>query len=369
LFIIILFNSCTILSYLINAPGTLIPPPIQSKGINGDRQFSLNKYSPNSGGLLGVIQRDFEPQDDNWWDDITSVEVMGGGAANKGLFKVKNGGNKAIVVKFTDEDPRRAVFADSVLSAAGVINAGAKGIKVSDPNGQAIANKIKLIGGNNIFDAKQGLTAQYISIMKMVEGGDAREFTFNEDNKDIVKELKQRQNLQPGMLEHNESEANKSQAQVEKMDWDEDKWKDYLNSSNFIQGLGRMYAADAVLGNSDRISQSKESENSNKVTINTANFKIIQDSVGAIDNDTELFSRQLLQGINPQIDTNAWVELLINGSNQSHIRQKDQITERPTQALETLFNEDIFGYIYTTMFGGKFYWTIYPSSIFKGQRT
>ena len=111
-------------------------------------------------------------------------------------------------------------------------------------------------------------------------------------------------------------------------------------------------AADALLGNSDRLavlSRKQKTNSKGRVTVraaewglmNQANFKITATGViNTIDNDTEVVGRQLLKRLGGVTTPEAWADFLIGGG-EEHLRplgNTESATERPIPPLESLFD-------------------------------
>jgi hypothetical protein len=240
--------------------------------------------------------------------DVT--RVIEKGIANHGIYLFQEGPETA-AVKFSKEDTRRAAFADKVLAVAGVTNpnaaiagAGEKAAIIN--NLRSIAERYlatgddqqKLIGAK--INEKIGLAAGAKSVLIMDSVG-------GEEFWDLLKD----------------DRADRS----------------FLNSVTFHRQLGRLTAADALLGNSDRVAAFQRPKTSWAI-IKGDNFKVLANGqINTIDNDTELAGIKLLRHLGKITTPEEWARFLIGGGDE-HIEDKpgEQPTERTTAGLETLFD-------------------------------
>jgi Domain of unknown function (DUF4157) len=240
------------------------------------------------------------------------LNVISSGTANYGVYILEDG-NETVAVKFSKEDTRRAVFADKVLRAAGIGNTNARvATQVEKDN---IIENIRRVGrlyatGTHEqqeiaakINAKIDSASKAVSVLIM-------EKAKGTDFFDIM--------------------ADKSQS------------KAFLNSAEFHTQLGRLVAADALLGNSDRLAV-QTGKTTPKGVLNAANFKVTAQSViNTIDNDTEIVGRALLEHLGTIDRPEAWASFLIGGGKE-HFKPKgtsESATERETPDLESLFDKD-----------------------------
>ena len=204
-----------------------------------------------------MIQRNFLPNDLDPSEITTVTTIANAGQNNKGVFRLSNQNGDTVVVKFTDEDTARSEYADMVIGTSGVQNTESKGIDSNSNEGTMLANNMEAVSISPILNAIQhGRTARYISVMKNLTTDN-----FNDAFSD------------PNFPANN-----------------------VVTSNVFANNLGKMFATDTLLGNSDRIVSSVTSSGNAFVAINGGNFKVAANSdISVLDNDTQLLSRELLQ--------------------------------------------------------------------------
>jgi hypothetical protein len=204
-----------------------------------------------------IIQRNFLPNDLDPSEITTVTTIANLGKNNKGVFKLSNINGDTLVVKFTDEDTARSEYADMMLSSSGVENTQSKGIVSNSNEGKMLADSMETVALNTTLTAvQQGRNAQYISVMK---------------------------NLTADNFDHAFTDPNFPANNV-------------VTSNVFANNLGKMFATDTLLGNSDRIVSNVTAKGNAFVAINGGNFKVAANSdISVLDNDTQLLSRELLQ--------------------------------------------------------------------------
>ncbi len=235
-----------------------------------------------------VLQGNFITQDLDP-NEIVSIHFLQGGTLNKGVFRITNPQGATLVIKFTDEDAARPEFADQILTTVGVNNTNSRSCLLTSAEGVAIGQQMENVAADgDIARVQHGRTARFAVIMEHID-----ELNFfdtyldhnNFDNKPLFNDP-----AGPGLN---------------------------INDS-FAQNLGRMFAADTILGNSDRIVHAVANNQNDFVAVNGGNFKVsLQGVISTIDNDAQLLSRELLQtvkaGAAGYLDMDTFVDLMISG--------------------------------------------------------
>ena len=237
------------------------------------------------------------------------------GTANWGVYILEDD-NETVAVKFSKEDARRAVFADRVLTAAGLANTNARVASLTESD--AIIKNITRIGQRyeaegtseqktiavNIKNHIGGATkAVSVLIMEKAKGTDFFD-VLNDLNSD----------------------------------------KSFLASPIFYRQLGRMVAADAFLGNSDRLAAVRPYHKNQKDPwgmVNSKNFKVTAGGIiNTLDSDTQVAGWPLLRRLGKIITPEEWARFLIGGGVQHVGTNAGRATERVTPDLESLFDKN-----------------------------
>jgi hypothetical protein len=238
------------------------------------------------------------------------VEVIRSGTANYGVYILRDG-NETVAVKFSMEDTRRAAFADKVLEAAGVGNTRA----VSKRDGAAIIRNI------------EGIARRYEA------GTDAERATAARITANIG-----RAGRAASILIMDRAEGRDFHDVMADPNAD----KSFLDTARFHEQLGRLAAADALLGNSDRFSAVKNEVNLEFAILNPANFKVTaQGIINTLDNDTQLAGLPTLRRFRAQTTPEEWVSFLVRGGKGHVPTQKSGVEvrgERITPNMEALFD-------------------------------
>jgi hypothetical protein len=243
--------------------------------------------------------------------DIT--KVIEKGIANHGIYLFRDGTETA-AVKFSKEDTRRAAFADKVLKAAGVRSTNSQ-IANMDQKAEIIRNlmEIAIRYQSSANDEEKNIGAKILSKIGLAEGARSvliMDTAEGDEYWDILKN----------------PTANLA----------------FLNSSLFHKQLGRLTAADALLGNSDRVT-AMQSQGASKAwfgQIKGDNFKVLaNEEISTIDNDTQIPGLNLLRQAGNVTTAEDWAKFLISGG-EEHIKANPLglDTERRTADLETLFD-------------------------------
>lgn len=300
---------------------------MQLQDVMSHGQFPKAKSGEGPSNTGSVLQL-WNPQDMHS-DQIEEGRKVVAGRANKGIYFVKNEAGEELVLKFTDEDPKRPAAADIALEAAGVNASGAYSRPMEDANDLLIKKLGDSEGDGGLgLDVEHAKNAKFVVIMKSVAGVDFKEVgdALAEPNvRNIGEEARE------GKLREHEERKGRLLQVLPNV-------KAEMISAGFIQGMGRIFAADSLMGNRDRISAEiwKDNPAWNRGVFNSENFKIAAGGIiGAIDNDTQLFSRQFIGlRINSE-NVEDWVTLLIHGGG-THLQGNEQdIRELPS--LEALF--------------------------------
>lgn len=105
---------------------------MQLQDVMSHGQFPKAKSGEGPSNTGSVLQL-WNPQDMHS-DQIEEGRKVVAGRANKGIYFVKNEAGEELVLKFTDEDPKRPAAADIALEAAGVNASGAYSRPMEDAN-------------------------------------------------------------------------------------------------------------------------------------------------------------------------------------------------------------------------------------------
>lgn len=255
-----------------NSPGKRLCTPVPRRASDQDLQVRNL-----------VVQGNFIPSDVDPNEINAVTQIANAGTLNKGIFRLANAQGQILVVKFTDEDSARPEFADSALAQAGVTNTRSRGMSTASTEGAALAARIETVALGPLKAAVQnGRTAEHMVLMT-----ELTELDFG-----------------VAFAGGGNFPANA-----------------VVTSNAFAQGLGKMFAADTMLGNSDRIVHNVTAGGADFVAINPGNFKVAANGVvSVLDNDTQLLSRELLQkvreraaGVALYLDADQFADMLISG--------------------------------------------------------
>ena len=327
-----------------------------------DLFFSAGAYAPGSatGSKLlahelarvvqqgGGVQREsihraFDPKNPNT-ASISAAKELGGGSQNKGVFLLTGEGGALLVAKFIDEDPRRAQMADIGMDMSGLAASGAEPYgadMVAEIVGalRALATKLRKTNPTDPVADKldKGATraegsAKGVVLMKKMGGEDLGTILLGNSTRAQT-------GLQSAQPERRAEAAN-----------DIKKAKDsgvdpvaLLANPAFHRSLGKLYAADGLMGSADRVAHDLKGK---YATFNVTNFRVLADgSIHTIDSDIVSMGYEFFSTKVEDKSVGNWTKFLLEGFNRDDL-QGLKMPGNNTQDLIKMFDvncrQDIF---------------------------
>ena len=309
-----------------------------SNSVRSNRETPCSIFSAGP-----ALQRRFDPVT----DAVSDAKALGGGYSNVGVYMLWKGGDRTVVKYVASAATAvRAAFADQVLEAAGLPAPHSVG-KAMAPDGQTVAARIQTVldqyrapdGPADKQDRVPALEEALAKTTGQGQGMIVMDAVGGEDFKTLL-DAKPAAQAEPGkpvkMAEGKVSAGGQAYNLAE-----------IANRPDFHRQLGKLLAADALLGNMDRLSLVKTGGGDQMGYMNAANFRVTADGVlMTIDSDAQIAGHALLEQFGSITRPEEWVDFLVAGGSQ-HFSTADggvapgaDPEARPTQALESLFDPE-----------------------------
>ncbi len=290
-----------------------------------------------------AVQRAFDPKHPNT-ASITAAKELGGGSANKGVFMLTGQGGAKIVAKFINEDPRRAQMADIGIELSGLAASGAQ------PYGPELVNELADVlaalaaklrrttptDPNAVaLDAaatRARTQANGVVLMKPMGGEDLGTILIGNSTG------AQDRRTSPVDKRREEAESDIRKAQASGVDP-----VALLANPRFHRNLGKLYAADGLLGSADRLAHDLKGK---YATFNVTNFRVLADgTIETIDSDIVSMGYEFFTTKVEDKSSANWTKFLLEGFNSGDLTDM-KMPGNNTQDLIKMFDvncrQDIF---------------------------